>query len=133
MVAGRRLLAALLAMVWPVVVAMYLPQVRAALNPVTAHVATPANKKAAAPMAVPDFSAAAGMPRPHDDALDVIIVPWKTTNHHYLGWLNSRKVDTRLREQQAIAQRSYSQLDDSAARLAPPPTRRLLWYNAFFT
>ncbi|HEX4124236.1 MAG TPA: FHA domain-containing protein [Tepidisphaeraceae bacterium] len=47
--------------------------------------------------------------------------------------LNSRKVDTRLREQQAIARtRSYAQLDDSAARLAPPATHRLLWYNAFF-
>jgi hypothetical protein len=48
--------------------------------------------------------------------------------------LNSRKVDTRLREQQGIARtRSYAQLDHAAAsQVAMPPPPRNLWYNAFF-
>ena len=48
--------------------------------------------------------------------------------------LNSRKVDTRLREQQAMARtRSYAQLDAAAAdQAAMPAAPRNLWYNAFF-
>src|SRR5579862_2695162 len=53
-----------------------------------------------------------------------------------LSWdeLNSRKVDTRLREQQAIARnRSYANLDAAAATArneAAAP--RGLWYNSIF-